>query len=214
LNNSTGNYSWLTAEIDVGVYSWYFNASDGYGGIDTETITVTINSGVSGNFTPALSSVTNSTCFAHSCNVTFTVNQSNALTYVRYGLNSSLLDNTTNQTTGTNRTDNITGLVNNTLYYYSVWAWNSSNTSLVTNSSIGNFTTAEDFVPPSPGSPAITYYDPASLTPTVDVNNLYTFNSGANQSVNWTWTNVTEGLVTVLQIVQLHKHGLLQELKL
>jgi len=90
LNNSTGNYSWLPAEIDVGVYSWYFNASDGYGGIDTETITVTVNSGN--------------------------------------------------------------------------------------------------------GSPAITYYDPASLTPTVDVNNLYTFNSGANQSVNWTWTNVTEGI--------------------
>lgn len=42
LNTSTGVYSWLTTSGDVGVYNWYFNVSDGYGGVDTENITVTI----------------------------------------------------------------------------------------------------------------------------------------------------------------------------
>ena len=27
----------------MGTYTWYFNSSDNYGGIDTETITVTVN---------------------------------------------------------------------------------------------------------------------------------------------------------------------------
>ena len=44
LNKTTGEYSWTTNSSDVGTYTWYFNSSDNYGGIDTETITVTVNS--------------------------------------------------------------------------------------------------------------------------------------------------------------------------
>ena len=43
------------------------------------------------------------------------------------------------------------------------------------------------------GTPTITSYSPADLTPTIDVNALATFNAGANQSVQWTWTGATEG---------------------
>ena len=42
LNKTTGEYSWTTNSSDVGTYTWYFNSSDNYGGIDTETITVTV----------------------------------------------------------------------------------------------------------------------------------------------------------------------------
>ncbi|CAG0994524.1 hypothetical protein METP1_02484 [Methanosarcinales archaeon] len=43
LNSSTGEYSWTTNSSDVGTYTWYFNTSDNYGGIATETITVTVS---------------------------------------------------------------------------------------------------------------------------------------------------------------------------
>ena len=35
LNTTTGEYSWTTSSSDVGTYTWYFNSSDNYGGIDT-----------------------------------------------------------------------------------------------------------------------------------------------------------------------------------
>lgn len=192
-NTTTGAYSWVTVIGDAGVYSWYFNSSDAYSGVATETITVTVNAFTGGNTTPALSSVQNQTCLAHSCVISFNVNQSNAITWTRYGLNTSLLQNTTNQSSGTNRTDNITGLTNNTLYYYSVYAVNSSNTSLSTNSTIQNFTTAEDFVPPSPNPPAINYNlnnitSDSSTTITVNTYNSVLFSAGANQTITtWTW---------------------------
>lgn len=42
LNASTGEYIFNTTPADVGVYTWYFNVTDGYGGEDNETITVTV----------------------------------------------------------------------------------------------------------------------------------------------------------------------------
>jgi len=43
LNPTTGSFSWLTTYTDSGTYAWYFNSSDEYGGVATETITVTVN---------------------------------------------------------------------------------------------------------------------------------------------------------------------------
>ncbi len=40
---STGVYTWTPTGSDVGTYLWEFNTSDNYGGIDSETITVTVN---------------------------------------------------------------------------------------------------------------------------------------------------------------------------
>jgi hypothetical protein len=42
-NATTGNFSWTPAYGDAGVYVWYFNSSDGYGGVASEAITVTVN---------------------------------------------------------------------------------------------------------------------------------------------------------------------------
>ncbi|VVB86953.1 Uncharacterised protein [uncultured archaeon] len=44
LNTTTGVYSWQTTSSDAGAYVWYFNSSDNYGGVASETITVTVNS--------------------------------------------------------------------------------------------------------------------------------------------------------------------------
>ncbi|PWB56910.1 MAG: hypothetical protein C3F06_00005, partial [Candidatus Methanoperedenaceae archaeon] len=43
LNSGTGLFSWPTTVGDAGVYTWYFETRDNYGGIDTETITITVN---------------------------------------------------------------------------------------------------------------------------------------------------------------------------
>ncbi|KCZ70808.1 hypothetical protein ANME2D_02833 [Candidatus Methanoperedens nitroreducens] len=42
-NITTGEFSWIPGYGDAGIYIWYFNSSDGYGGITSETITVTVN---------------------------------------------------------------------------------------------------------------------------------------------------------------------------
>ncbi|MDO8725786.1 MAG: hypothetical protein Q7J35_06950, partial [Candidatus Methanoperedens sp.] len=41
---STGVFTWTPGDSDVGTYLWSFNTSDMYGGVDSETITVTVNS--------------------------------------------------------------------------------------------------------------------------------------------------------------------------
>jgi hypothetical protein len=42
LNPTTGDYSWLTTSSDVGTYVWYFNSTDPFAGVATQTITVNI----------------------------------------------------------------------------------------------------------------------------------------------------------------------------
>ncbi|MCD4798194.1 MAG: hypothetical protein K8R19_04180, partial [Methanosarcinales archaeon] len=42
-DSNTGIFTWLTELGDNGIYTWYFNSIDDYGGLDTETITVTVD---------------------------------------------------------------------------------------------------------------------------------------------------------------------------
>jgi len=42
LNNTTGLFTWTPGIADVGNYTWYFNYTDGWGGVDSETITVQV----------------------------------------------------------------------------------------------------------------------------------------------------------------------------
>ncbi len=120
---------------------------------------------------PELTSVTNSTVTDTTAIITFTINQSSALTQVKYGINESLSSATTNQTTGTDRLETLTNLSSNTKYYYSVFAYNSTNTSLYSNSTIQNFTTTAAI-------------PPASITSLT--------NHTGNFYHNWTWTNPSD----------------------
>ncbi|HMB44901.1 MAG TPA: hypothetical protein VKL21_03665, partial [Candidatus Methanoperedens sp.] len=43
LDSDTGAYSWKTTSGDAGEYTWYFKTMDNYGGVDTETIVVTVD---------------------------------------------------------------------------------------------------------------------------------------------------------------------------
>jgi hypothetical protein len=92
---------------------------------------------------PEITSVGNDTPNTTSVVVNYEVNQSDAGTRVAYGTdpspgNWSLWDNGTLVHNVT-----ISGLIENTAYYYSVYAHNGTDSSYYSNSSIYNFTTAE-----------------------------------------------------------------------
>ena len=52
LDPSTGEFAWLTTGSDVGTYIWEFSSSDIFAGIDTETITVTVNAAAASTYLP------------------------------------------------------------------------------------------------------------------------------------------------------------------
>lgn len=91
---------------------------------------------------PSITNVLNSYIGNTWAIINFTVNQSDALTNIRYSINPDLLSasSTQNQSSGIDRSVNITYLNKGTTYYYSVFAWNASNTSISNNSAIHNFT--------------------------------------------------------------------------
>lgn len=134
--------------------------------------------------TPTISSLTNSTPTIDSVTITWTTNQS-ADNRVKYSNNSDLSDhlwsNWHNDTSSISI--GLSGLDDNTTYYYQAWSYNGTNSScLITepvSSPYKNFTTAEYSAPnkPTNPSPANESTD-ASLSPTLS------------------WTGGGEGTVT------------------
>jgi S-layer protein (TIGR01567 family) len=86
-----------------------------------------------------------------SANISFSINQSNANTTVRYGLNPSTLISESiwknGSSFGTSRIIQLSGLSSGTQYYYSVYAYNESNNTLYKNSTPNNFTTKNPSLP-------------------------------------------------------------------
>lgn len=120
---------------------------------------------------PNISTPTEDEPTTTSVNISFNVNQSDAKTNIKYGLNESLLQSTD---IGTSKKIQLSGLTEGTTYYYSVFAYNSTNQSFQSNSTIKNFTTTY------PG-PTIASQDPTS-TITISV----------GQSINLTVTIGTQ----------------------
>lgn len=174
----------------INIYSYNYT-----GILNTSYATVTNTTSITPdtNSTPELANVTNQTTGARFSNITFDINQSNAISSVCYADNQSMSICTTNQTSGLSRYENITGISNITKYYYTVRAWNSSNTSYYINSTMQNFTTGEDYVGQDIWVPTITsnlnnITSDASTTFSVNVNNAVLFSVGANQTITtWTW---------------------------
>ncbi|MBU4340720.1 MAG: hypothetical protein KKD46_07375, partial [Euryarchaeota archaeon] len=126
---------------------------------------------------------TNDTPTDTSVNIQFSLNQSNALTNIYLGTNPTP-DGTWfwrpgDNSSSSNRNITLSGLTENTLYYYTVYAYNSSNQTLFTNSTINNFKTRFPFpkiISSSVSSP------PAPLPSST------TLESTEKQSVNFTAT--------------------------
>ncbi len=118
-------------------------------------------------------------------NISFTLNQTDAKTSVHYGTTPSLdLTPVWNNGTGSSRTTQLTSLVQGTLYYYSVYAYNGTNQTFFSNSTpIQNFTTRYP-------SPTIgTAYSPTPNTTAIDItqgqSQLFWVKASQNVTVNW-----------------------------
>ena len=46
VNTATGVVSWVPADGEDGTYNWYINVTDGYGSVDTQAFTVTVNNSI------------------------------------------------------------------------------------------------------------------------------------------------------------------------
>lgn len=115
-----------------------------------------------GNTAPSITGISNGITTVSSTTVTYTVNQSNALSHVKYSINSNMAgaSKTTNLTSETTRHITINGLASSTKYYYQVYAFNSTDTTKFTISSVYNFTTltplSGNYIPPVPTGPGNT----------------------------------------------------------
>ncbi|CAD7775637.1 hypothetical protein FHEFKHOI_01804 [Candidatus Methanoperedenaceae archaeon GB50] len=118
-------------------YSIYaYNASDTTCSTNTTIDTFT-------TITPTAPNVTNVvvTPGVTSATVSFDVNQSNAPTRIKYGTTS--LDKWSDWDNSTPYSIDLTGLTNGTTYYYSIYAYNASDTTCSTNTTIDTFTTGQ-----------------------------------------------------------------------
>ena len=130
---------------------------------------------------PNISTPTEDEPTTTSVNISFNVNQSDAKTNIKYGLNESLLQSTD---IGTSKNIRLSGLIEGTKYFYSVYAYNSTNQTFKSNSTIGNFTTK------SPG-PTISQDPSKTSTSTITVgeSKVLTVTIGT-QGGNLTWHEV------------------------
>ncbi|VVB96937.1 S-layer protein [uncultured archaeon] len=128
--------------------------------------------------------VTSATPEDITANISFTLNQTDAKTSVHYGTSPSLeLIPVWNNGTGSPRTIQLTSLSQGTPYFYSVYAYNGTNQSHASNSTVGTFTTRYP-------SPTIgTDYSPTPNTTTIDItqgqSQLFWVKASQNVTVNW-----------------------------
>ncbi len=189
LNTGTGQFTWTPTFADSGTYVWYFNSTDNYSAVASETITVTVTS-VPLTITSRSPSVDPASTEGSSQNFNITLNRTANVTWY---INGTSVQTNTSITAAsyTNRTASAG--------YYNVTAIVSD--AYDTASTMWNWT-----VNPAPaGAPGIT-----SFAPTSPVNNTAgaarTFNITVNQAVDVTWyingttvfnqTNVTESSYT------------------
>lgn len=111
--------------------------------------------------------------------ITFTVNQSDAITVVNYSIDGTLSSTSDPVTSGTTRTIPLIGLTKGTQYNYRVFAINGSNSSYSSNSSVKNFTTGD------PTTPEITNPTNGSLNSSSITIGFTVNQSDANTSVKY-----------------------------
>ncbi len=170
LNPGTGQFTWTPTYGDSGIYVWYFNSSDGYGGVDSETITVTVTH-MPLSITSRSPGTDPTTTVGIAQAFSVTLNRSATVTWYINGI--SVQINTSSTTASyTNLTAGV-GIYNVTA---------SVSDAYDTTSTMWNWT-----VNAAPmGAPGITSFAPSS-----PVNNTAgatrTFNVTVNQTVDVTW---------------------------
>ncbi|MBP2030196.1 S-layer protein (TIGR01567 family) [Methanohalophilus levihalophilus] len=157
--------------------------------------------GVATAAAPIISGIDDSDVDFNSATIEFTVDQNNATTQVAYSINSDLSSATwtTNTTSGGNdRSVLLPGLTEDTTYYYSIYAYNTSNVSEFTNSTIDNFDT---LTPTAPTISSVSVVDITATTadvefdisanPDADNKVVYSENSDLSAPFPAKWDNGT-----------------------
>jgi len=180
-------WTWTPDYTESGVYTWYFNTTDGYGGLDTETITVTVTDVPQPSMPPSPINIgyTNASTWV---NHTWEAGIGNITNSYNVSVNGIWYNGTTNtyylHNVGWNSWSNI-----------SVYAWNSTGSGLLNQTPI-----SQSFKTPiqPPDIPAINYYinnktGDATLDITINQFNGVLYSAGSNQSIDtWTWTTATK----------------------
>ncbi len=104
---------------------------------------------------PIVSDVVHSAVTHNSARITYSVDQSTAGTRVKYGTTEALGSDSDWYNGSSSHTVDLSGLSADTLYYYSVFAYNSIDSGYSSNSTISNFTTASAPVPVVPTAPSL-----------------------------------------------------------
>jgi S-layer protein (TIGR01567 family) len=169
-SSSWNNNSGLSRTVHIsgltGGTTYYYSVYAHNGSNQTYFSNSTIQSFTTSNPTaPNITNVATDTPTASSVNISFSLNQSDARTVVYYGATVSLGSSSNwNNNSGLSRTIQISGLTIGTTYYYSVYAYNGSNQTYLSNSTIQSFTTI------NPTAPNIT--NVATGTPTASSVNI------------------------------------------
>jgi hypothetical protein len=140
LNSTTGVYSWQTGSSDVGTYTWYFNSSDSYGGVASETITVTMTMAPPSKYIPPAPSNLTSTQGNFWINNSWQAGAGNTTDSYNVSVNGSWMNGTTNtyynNTVGPHGWSNIT-----------VWAYNNSDNGSLSSASVSQSTQVANSAP-------------------------------------------------------------------
>ena len=114
---------------------------------------------------PNITSVTNDIPTNSVVNITFILDQIDAVAEIRYGTTESFSNSVWKNDSTLTRTKQLTSLTEATKYFYSVFAYNKANQSYFNNSTIQNFTTKYP-------SPTIDIIDPTTTTMDITVGEI------------------------------------------
>ena len=196
LNATTGAYSWQTNITDAGTYSWNFTSSDNYGGVTSETITITVTAALPVNYTPPSPVNLISTQGNFWINHSWEPGAGNDTDSYNVSVNGTWVN-------GTTSTYNNTTVAAHGWSNISVYSYNSSGTGTLNTTPVSNNTQVSNNVPDQTtiGNKIVTAGDllTFSISATDADNDTITYGTNATNGTlnsttgNYSWqTNVSE----------------------
>lgn len=195
-DNSTGKQKQIILGDLVNSTKYYYviyayNGSDQKHFVKSSTLNFTTKKSTVGttinNTAPEITDVNVGNINDTSAEVTFDVNQSDTHTIIRYGTTTSLNKRSDwNNNTGTSRSIKLSDLSNKTKYYYSIYAYNGTNSDYHTNSDTRDFTTLNADIGDKIVAKIISKSPSEKVVNTAE-NESINFTVTFDQTVNVTW---------------------------
>ncbi|WMW24222.1 S-layer protein domain-containing protein [Methanolobus sediminis] len=179
------SYSQTLSSLSSGTTYYYsvfaYNSSDS-SLFSNSTIDSFTTTAASTDSAPVLSNVGSSSISSDSAVISYDVNQSDADTQIEYGTTPSLGSSSAIFSGLSSYSETLSGLSSGTTYYYSVFAYNSSDSSLFSNSTIDSFTTSASSSAPDASFTTNVTDDEGEVPLTVQFND-----TSDNDPTSWEW---------------------------